>query len=128
MNVEKFSQVKGKINISNNVAIVSVEKTDLELGSNKQKALKFCFEFTSQYNPKLGLIKLEGDVIFMEDLKKIEELEAQWKKEKKVPKIIMTQILNSVLNKCNIQALILSKEVNLPPPIMLPKLTDTPKA
>ena len=39
---------------------------------------------------------------------------------KKVPKDVMTAILNTVLTKCNIEALILSQKVNLPAPIPLP--------
>ena len=35
----------------------------------------------------------------------------------------MAQVLNFVLAKCNIKALILSQDVNLPPQIPLPKLT-----
>ena len=124
MNIEKLSPVKGKISISNNVSITSVEKTNLELGQSKEDALKFTFEFTSQYDPKVGIINLMGDVIFMEDDKKIADIEAQWKKDKKIPKEIMTNVLNHVLNKCNIQALILSKDLNLPPPIPLPKVTE----
>jgi hypothetical protein len=34
----------------------------------------------------------------------------------------MSAILNTVLTKCNIEALILSQEVNLPSPIPLPKV------
>ena len=44
---------------------------------------------------------------------------------KKIAKDIMSRVLNAVLAKCNIEALILSQEVNLPPPIPLPKVTMT---
>jgi hypothetical protein len=50
-----------------------------------------------------------------------------WKKDKKLPKEIMPVILNTVLNKCNIQALILSEQINLPPPIPMPKLQSAQK-
>ena len=35
----------------------------------------------------------------------------------------MSKVLNFVLAKCNIKALALSQDVNLPPQIPLPKLT-----
>ena len=35
---------------------------------------------------------------------------------------VMAQVINSVLTKSNIQALILSRDVNLPPPIPMPKV------
>ncbi|MBI2658791.1 hypothetical protein HYX05_01660 [Candidatus Woesearchaeota archaeon] len=58
----------------------------------------------------------------MEDPKKIKELLASWKKDKKVPKELMAGLLNTILTKCNIQALILSQEINLPAPIPMPKV------
>ena len=63
----------------------------------------------------------------MEESKKIKELLDGWKKGKKLPKEIMPSILNTVMNKANIQALILSEQINLPPPIPLPKLKQEEK-
>lgn len=122
INVEKNDVGKGKVNISNNVAIKNIEQKGISLGKNKQDALKFTFEFTSKYEPKLGSILLGGDVLFLTDSGKSKEVLDSWKKDKKIPKDIMASILNTVLAKCNIQALILSQEVNLPPPIPLPKV------
>lgn len=125
INVERKDIQKGKINISNNVAIKDIKPTDISLGKEKQNALKFTFEFTSKYDPKIGSILLGGDLMFLGDAKKIKETHEGWKKDKSVPKDIMTIILNTVLTKCNIQALILSQEVNLPPPVPLPKVQTT---
>ncbi len=122
INVEKKNIGKGKVNISNNVAIKNIEQKDISLGKSKQDALKFTFEFTSKYEPGLGSILLGGDVLYLTDSQKSKEILDGWKKDKKVPKDIMAGILNTVLAKCNIQALILSQEVNLPPPIPLPKV------
>ena len=122
INVEKKDIGKGKVNISNNVAIKNIEQKGISLGKSKQEALRFTFEFTSKYEPSLGSILLSGDVLFLTDSQKSKEILDGWKKDKKVPKDIMAGILNTVLAKCNIQALILSQEVNLPPPIPLPKV------
>jgi hypothetical protein len=122
MNAEKKDAIKGKVNINNNVAIKDVQEKDLALGSNKQKSLKFEFEFTSKYDPNVGNITLVGDVLFIEDGKKIKKIHDGWKKDKKLPKDITTKVLNTVLGKCNVQALILSEQINLPAPIPLPKV------
>ena len=122
INAERNDIKKGKINISNNVAIKDVSSTDISLGKEKQDALKFTFEFISKYDPKVGSILLGGDLLFLGEPKKIKEVHNSWKKDKSVPKDIMANILNTVLTKCNIQALILSQEVNLPPPVPLTKV------
>ena len=122
IDAEKKGPVKGKISINNNVTIKSVEEHNLNLGKEKQNALKFVFEFASKYDPNIGIIKLVGNVIYMAEQKKIKEVLDGWKKDKKLPKDISTSILNTVLTKCNIQSLILSRDINLPPPIPLPKV------
>src|SRR3989338_7332504 len=119
---EKKETGKGKINISNNVAITDVGEKDLSLGNEKQKVLSFTFEFTSKYEPNVGSIKLVGDVLYMDESKKVKQILDDWKKDKKLPKEIMAGILNTILNRSNVQALILSQDVNLPPPILLPKV------
>ncbi len=120
--VSKKEGVKGKINIKNNVVITDIKEQDLNLGDKSQSALKFIFEFSSKYDPNLGEIILGGDLLFMESSTKTKEILDEWKKSKKVPKDIMAGILNTVLSKCNIEALILSQKVNLPPPIPLPSV------
>jgi len=120
--VNRKEGIKGKINIKNNVVIKDIQEKDLNLGDKSQNALKFIFEFSSKYEPDLGDIILVGDLLFMESSGKIKEILTEWKKTKKVPKDIMAAILNTVLTKCNIEALVLSQKVNLPPPIPLPSV------
>lgn len=123
INVERKGNAVGKVSISNNVSITKVTKTDLSFGKAKQNALKFEFEFIASYEPKLGSIALNGEVIWMDKKENVDKLEKEWKKSKKIDKEVMTPVLNHVLNKCNIEALLLSREVNFPPPIPLPKVT-----
>ena len=120
--VNRKEGIKGKINIKNNVVIKDIQEKDLNLGDKSQNALKFIFEFSSKYEPDLGDIILVGDLLFMESSGKIKEILTEWKKTKKVPKDIMAAILNTVLTKCNIEALVVSPKVNLPPPIPLPSV------
>ena len=118
---EKKAPIKGKIQIQNNIAIKDVSETDLSLGKTKQKALKYVFQYISTYEPKIGEIVLTGEVISIEDEKKMTEVSENWKKNKKLTKDVLDTLLNNILTKANIQALMLGKEVNLPPSIPLPK-------
>ena len=118
----KSGNISGKVNIANNISIKNAEKKDLSLGKAKQDGIKFSFEFTSKYTPDVGSILLNGEVLYMEDKAKVEEILNNWKKDKKLPPDVITPMLNMALTKSNIQALILSQEINLPPPIPLPKV------
>ncbi|MBI2658213.1 hypothetical protein HYX08_05985 [Candidatus Woesearchaeota archaeon] len=122
LSAERKEAAKGKIDINNNVTIKNVEESDLALGKDKQNVLRFLFEFTSKYEPSVGTILFEGELLFLEEPKKAKEILSSWKKDKKIPKELMAGLLNTILNKCNVQALILSQEINLPSPIPLPKV------
>lgn len=120
--IDKKSPAVGKVNVNNNVAIKNVEKTDLAFGVAKQNALKFDFEFKVIYEPNVAEMSFWGYLSYFEKPELIEEVLKAWKKDKKVPKDVMTPVLNSVLAKCNMEAIVLSREVNLPPPMPMPKV------
>ncbi len=122
LSAEKKEAAKGKIDISNNVTIKDVKEDSFSFGKGQQEVIKFIFEFTSKYEPNVGIILFEGELLYLEDPKKIKEILSSWKKEKKIAKELMAGLLNTILTKCNIQALILSQDINLPPPIPLPKV------
>lgn len=122
MHAERKGVINGKVNVNNNVAIKKVEETEIPLGKISEKALKFMFEFSSKYDPDMAEIILNGEVLFMADKKSLDKILGEWKKTKKLPNEIMTEVLNHILAKSNIEALIISKEINLPPPIMMPRV------
>jgi len=121
--VEKFGPVKGKVQVNNNVALKDVEKTELTIGPVKHGALKFHFEFVANYEPKIANMTMNGFLTFFEKPEKVKEIVDGWKKDKKIPKDVMSSVLNTVLSRCNVEAILFAREVNLPPPIPLPKVT-----
>ncbi len=122
IHAEKTAPIKGKINISNRVNLKDVEKADLSLGKDKQQGVKIMFNYISNYEPKIGNIELEGDLLFLADEKGAKSILDEWKKNKKLPQNVMGTVLNTVLTRCNVQALIISRDVNLPPSVPLPKV------
>ena len=121
--VDRMDVPKGKMNVKNNIVIKDLEKKEINVGKAKQNLLVFKFEFEANYEPKIAKITLNGTTTYVEKEEKVEELVKGWKKDKKIPKEIMAPLLNNILTRCNIEALILAREVNLPPPIQLPKVT-----
>ncbi len=119
INAEKNNQITGKIDIKNNLSIKNVEQEKLSLGKSEE-VLKFSFEYVTDYEPNIGKVSLIGNVLYMEDPKKIKEILDTWAKDKSVPKDIAPQVFNAILGRCNIKGLNLSQEINLPPQIRLP--------
>ena len=122
IHAEKDNSVQGKINIQNKVSIKDIDTADLALGKDKQNGVKFTFNYASKYEPKVGEILLEGDLMYLTDAKESKSIVDEWKKDKKISQKVMGLVLNTVLTRCNVQALIISKDVNLPPSVPLPKV------
>ena len=125
---ERINAPTGKIEINNNATIKSVEKADFTMGKTKQAGIRFLFEFTSKYVPNIAEILMAGEVLYLSDPKQSAELVKRWAAEKKLEGDIMTEVLNTIMNKCNIEALILSRDLNLPPPVHLPRISPAPVA
>lgn len=123
----KEKGARGKINIANNITITGVEKVKLVLGTKDQDTLKFTFSYVSKYEPNVGKIEFEGEVIYLAKKEDAEKILADFDKTKKVEGPVKIVILNSIVNKCTIQALILSKDMNLPAPVPLPKVNGGEK-
>jgi hypothetical protein len=118
---EKRAPIHGQVSVNNNVAIVDVSDANITMAQSK-KGVKVHFSYDSKYEPGIGILQFEGDVVLLEDAKFAEEILASWKESKTVPKGLMMGLLNHVLERANIQALILSRDLGLPAPIPLPKV------
>jgi hypothetical protein len=119
---EKKKQATGKVNIANKLNIAEVKEAKLTLGKTQQKGVDFVFKYSSSYEPDIGAIELVGHVIYMEKEDKVKEILDSWSKTKTVHKEVMGKIYNSILSKCNIESLLLSREINLPPNLPMPKV------
>ncbi len=122
ISAEKTAPLKGKININNNVAIDDISSSQLSFYGSKTESLVFKFTFTSKYEPKMGLIEIKGELIYKTDKKAAKEVEDKWKKSKAIKKSLMAEVSNYLLEKCNIEALWLSKDMGFPPPVPMPKI------
>lgn len=124
IHVHKDKAASGRINVGTNYSLKDVQETDVPMGKSKQKGLKYSFEFVASYEPEVGAIKMNGNVVAIEDEAKHAKILEGWKKNNSLEVEDMKPIMNHVVQKCYVQALVLSKDINLPPPFKLPKVTD----
>ncbi len=110
------------IKVKADVKVTNVSKESIWQDNN---TARFEFEFTLDYE-EAGNILFLGDVLFMDDPKKVLQLLETWKKQKAVPAEILKQVLNAALYRCNIKALEFSQEIGLPPHLDLPRFVDQP--
>lgn len=114
------------IQVKNDVLITNVQEEKLPTGKTKADGLKFDFKFSLKYEPGIGEIELVGFIYYLDDSETIKDIFKSWKKDKKIPKEVTSNLVNTVLVKGTIKALTLAQEVNLPPHLPLP--TVNPKS
>ena len=117
---EKNADPTKKLNIDRSVNIQSVEETHLNVGTQKQQAMVVSFVYAVTYAPGLRKVELQGNLLYIAPEEKLVDAIAYWKKNSTLPVDVMNPVLHSVFTRCNIQALIMSRDLALPPPFALP--------
>lgn len=110
-----------KIDISSTPRINSVIERNLTFPA-KQIALAISFEFKTSYNPDIGQIKFVGELLYSDkNTKKILDF---WDKKNKLPDNVDMEVKNFLFRKCLILGINISENLQLPPPIMFPALSQ----
>jgi hypothetical protein len=120
--VDKKNTLKTPINVDTGMKVKDIKQEEVIVAGNKESMLKFDYEFKVTYNKGEAEIEISGNLVLAEDRKTLDEIFAKWKKEKKMEPKITQAVMNNVLMRCNIKALLLTQEVGLPPHIRLPSV------
>ena len=103
------------VHISTNVNIVGVE--------SKDEKLSVPFVVTIGYTPSIAQISFKGQAILSGKPEELEKIQDSYKKQHTPP----PQLLRSITNVSLIEATVLSRSLNIPPPIPLPSLPKPSK-
>jgi len=126
--VEKNKKVEKNMQLKTDVSITEVQEEKLPTGDQNLEGLRFNFKFELKYEPKIGEINIQGFIYYLTEPKLVKDVIKGWKKDKSIPKPITAEIINMVLYRANIKALLLSQEVNLPPHLNIPRISEKSKA
>lgn len=122
--VEKLKKIEAPLKINSNLSLKDVSK---EKDSEKSMALlRFDFVFGLDYSPKQAVLEIKGHVFVKDKEKQVDDVLSVWKKTNKVSPALAEQVLNVILMKCNIKALLLTQEFGLPPHIKMPTVASKP--
>lgn len=119
INVSKHGPAKGNISINRKCNPTKVEEVGIGSG---QKALKYTFQFAAEYKPKVAEMLFEGTLTELTKPEDADEALKLWKEKNQLPPKTLERVMNAILNRCHIEALIMAKEMNIPPPFNLPKI------
>ena len=122
LSIERHQPLQGKLSVRNDLNIRDVKEQPLTGVKGAYKTVAFQFVFTVTYAPHVADIVITGDVYYAATPKQIEETLSTWKSKKKVSADVSLDVLNYALQKCNIRALEMAQDLNLPTHIPLPKV------
>ncbi len=120
IHAQKHNALKGQITINRTCKPTSVEEIDISAG---QKGLRYEFIFGVEYEPKIAELQLEGSIIELVSDEERTTVMSAWTEKKQIPAKSIERVLNNILDRCHVEAIIISKELNIPPPIKLPSVT-----
>jgi len=103
------------VKISTNLNVVGVEK--------KKEILEIPFVFTINYVPAVAQINIKGKARVSGDKKELETIYNSYKEKKPPPSTIIQPISNVVF----VESVLISRTVNIPPPIPLPQIPQMTK-
>lgn len=100
-----------QININTNLNLIGVEKAG-------DDSLEVPFVLTINYNPSIAQMSLKGKAYVVGEKPELEKILKEYEEKKPPPPIILQSISNVVF----LESVMVSRTLNIPPPIPLPQV------
>ena len=115
-NFWEFGKPIPPVQIATNLNVVGINKVSEDL-------LEVPFVFTINYTPGVAQISMKGKAHVKGTGDELEEILKEHKEKKPPPQIVLQSISNVVF----LEAVMVCRTLNIPPPIPLPKIGAPPK-
>jgi len=117
ISAERFWDIRKPIppiQIGTNINIVGMDK-------NPDETVEVPFVLTINYNPSIAQISLKGSAYVSGEKHEIEKVLKEHKEKRPPPPLVVQSISNVVF----IESVLISRTLNIPPPIPLPQIPQT---
>jgi hypothetical protein len=116
ISAERFWDIRKPIppiQINTNLNVVGMEK-------KQDDSLEVPFVLSIAYNPSIAQLSLKGNAMVMGDKDEVDKVLKDYEQKKPPAQVIIQSISNTVF----IEAVVISKTLNVPPPIPLPQIGE----
>ena len=119
ISAERKEKVEGELKINQNIDIKDIQKESLPFTS--EDSIKIKFNFKIDYSEESASLEFEGYITILPDKGELKQFLDSWK-NKQLPENFRTPLFNFIMSKCNIKALNLEDEINIPYHVPMPRL------
>lgn len=124
MGGEVKGQPKGKYSITPTMGLKDVKVQDFHLAKDdSKKVLNIKFQVGFKYNPDIATIAMTGEMLYLIPAEMAPSVESTFKEKKSLPETITKHVMKTIFNKGQTQAIVIARDLNLPSPVPLPKLS-----
>jgi hypothetical protein len=119
ISAERFWDIRKQIppiQINTNINVVGMEK-------KPDESLEVPFVLSISYNPSIAQMSLKGNAFIAGDKEEISKVLKDYEQKKPPAQIIIQSISNVVF----IESVLISRTLNIPPPIPLPQIPEAGK-
>ncbi len=116
ISADRFWDIKKsipQIQINTNLNLVGMEK-------KAEDSLEVPFVLTINYNPSIAQLSMKGKAYVSGDKVELEKVYKDYEEKKPPPPVIVQSISNVVF----IESVVVSRALNIPPPIPLPQIPE----
>jgi hypothetical protein len=122
--IEKYKFNFDKLEIKNNINILSLSPYNLSNLKIKEDLLKLDFLYSLDYSPEIAKLEIKGNLILsFSNNKDYKTLLKDWE-NKKINDSFKIQIFNILFKKINLKALNLEEELKLPLHLPFPSIKN----
>lgn len=107
------------VTVNSTPRIISVAKREL-LDMRDVLEIKFTFETT--YEPGIGSIAMDGEVLWRGPGAK--RVLKEWEEKQQLEPKVAVEVLNAIFRRCLTKAIEFAADLRLPPPIRFPVVTE----
>tara|TARA_Y100000034_G_scaffold119266_1_gene160854 strand:- start:1548 stop:1967 length:420 start_codon:yes stop_codon:yes gene_type:complete len=123
INIEKFSDNLEKLKMNTNIDISNIKQVKSDFLKSKEEIIGVKFNYIVDYSPNIAKLELNGNILLTTAPKILKDIIKQWK-DKKIPEGFRMALFNIILRRSTIKSLQLEDEMNLPPHINLPRVSN----
>ena len=118
---ERILEVTGKKDSQESISGLSINISLDKVKVDGDK-VELQYEYTANYDDKVGVLKIRGIILAKEDKKLAKEIDERWKKEQKLPDQYAEMLLGAINYSGSANGTLLARVLGLTAPLIPPRI------